>query len=98
MIIAATNTITIHAIPGKSEVIGALLNDMIFDLRDTAGCLSYAAVQSHSKPDLWLITAHWCTSQAMETHFHSPAQETYAQLMNLNVVRSIEFHCQSLNQ
>jgi quinol monooxygenase YgiN len=98
MIIAATNTITIHAIPGTSDAVGALLNDMIFDLRETKGCLSYTAVQSHSKPDLWLVTAHWCTSQAMEIHFRSPAQEKYAELMGLKVVRSLEFNSHYLSQ
>ncbi|WP_426619436.1 antibiotic biosynthesis monooxygenase family protein [Pseudomonas rustica] len=98
MVIAASNTITIHAMPGKSDVVGAWLENIVSSLQETSGCLSYSAVQSHSEPDLWLVTAHWCTSQAMESHFRSPAQEKYSELMGLKVVRSLEFNCHSLIQ
>lgn len=98
MIIAATNTVTVHAMPGENHVVGALLNDMISDLQETSGCLSYSAVRSHSQPNLWLVTAHWGTSQAMETHFLSPAQEKYGELMGLRVVRSLEFNCHNPGQ
>lgn len=94
MFIAATNTITIHSAPGQVNAVGVLLLEMICSLRDSSGCLAYTAVQSHYKPNLWIVTGHWLTQLDMERHFHNPAQEKYAELLSCESVRSIEFNCQ----
>ncbi|MFJ7795690.1 putative quinol monooxygenase [Pseudomonas sp. NPDC096950] len=96
MNIAATNTVTIHVIPGQYEVVGTLLQTMVDTLRKSTGCLSYAALQSHFEPGLWIVTAHWDSPHDMETHFHNAAQEKYAELLNCTLIRSIEFHSQSI--
>ncbi|EJN23316.1 hypothetical protein PMI35_04675 [Pseudomonas sp. GM78] len=96
MFIAATNTVTIHAAPGQVEAVGLMLREMIGSLRDSSGCLSYSAVQSHCNSNLWIVTGHWLTPSDMENHFHNPAQEKYAALLNCESVRSIEFNCQLL--
>jgi quinol monooxygenase YgiN len=94
MLIAATNTVTIRAVPGQAEAVGVLLHEMIDSLRNSLGCLSYAAVQSHCEPTFWIVTGHWLTQSDMENHFHSPVQEKYACFLNCGSVRSIEFNSQ----
>ena len=92
MFIVATNTVTIRAVPGRADAVGVLLREMLCALRECSGCLSYAAVQSHCEPNLWIVTGHWLTQPDMENHFHSPVQEQYAYLLNCESVRSIEFN------
>lgn len=94
MFIAASNTVTIHAAPGQVDAVGVMLHDMIGSLRDSSGCLSYTAVQSHCNSNLWIVTGHWLTQSDMESHFHHPVQEKYAVLLSCESVRSIEFNCQ----
>lgn len=93
MFIAATNTVTVHAAPGQAGAVGALLRSMIAALRDSSGCLAYTAVESHCTSDLWIVTGYWSTQSDMDNHFHNPAQEKYADLLNGKAVQSIEFNC-----
>jgi quinol monooxygenase YgiN len=93
MIIAATNTVTIHTAPDQAFTVGAILNEMIYALRKSQGCIAYTAIKSHCEPSLWIITGHWLTQIDMENHFHDPAQEKYADLLSCRYIRSIEFGC-----
>jgi len=97
MFIAATNTVTIYALPGHANVVSPLLFEIAETLRDIAGCISYTAVQSHYDPDLWIVTGHWKTQSQMTEHFNSSAHDKYAELLNSKAIRSLEFNCQSFD-
>lgn len=94
MFISAINTVIIHAVPHQAVAVGAMLSDIIYALQNSPGCLAYTAIKSHCKPDLWIVTGHWLSQLDMDDHFHNPAQEKYADLLNCKFVRSIEFNCQ----
>lgn len=93
MLIAATNTVIIHAAPRQTVAVGVMLNNIICALRNCPGCLAYTAIKSHCEPNLWIVTGHWLSRLDMDDHFHNPAQEKYANLLSCKSVRSIEFNC-----
>lgn len=93
MDIAATNWVTIRAVPGRSAAIGAKLGPMLEQLRSAEGCLSYIAAQSPHDPDLWSVVGNWSDHVQMTAHFDNQALNTYGQLLEASIIQSIGFDC-----
>jgi len=92
MFIEAINTVQVHATSGRSDIVGAQLANMVETLRDTPGCLSYAITRSHLNVDVWIVSGHWESKEAMEVHFNHPALNDFTDLLACNVVRRIDFN------
>ena len=98
MNIAATNWVTIRAMPGQAHAVGAMLAPMLEQLRGADGCLSYIATQSAHDPDRWSVVGNWSGQRHMNAHFQHRALEAYGQLLQGAIIQSIGFDCLLLEE
>lgn len=95
MLAAAISTVEVHAMFGRSEMVGVQLSKMVDTLRDTTDCLSYLLTCSEVDVHVWTLTGHWHSPQAMQAHFNHPAFNGFMALLHCYGVRRIEFNSAS---
>jgi heme oxygenase (mycobilin-producing) len=96
MLAVAISTVEVHASFGKSETVGVQLFEMVEMLRDSSDCLSYLLSRDEVDGNLWIITAHWQSADAMQAHFKHPAFDGFMALLHRCLVRRIEFNSEHL--
>ena len=85
----AINVIEVFAVSGQANGLKIPISSLVDSLRETSGCLSYTAVQSAANQDLWIITGHWESTAAMESHYQHPVLTRFAQLLDCHSVNTI---------
>jgi quinol monooxygenase YgiN len=85
----AINVIEVFAVSGQANGLKIPISSLVDSLRETSGCLSYTAVQSAANQDLWIITGHWESTAAMESHYQHPVLTRFAQLLGCHSVNTI---------
>jgi len=86
-----THLAFIRASSGRSAELGARLRDFEPSLR-TPGCLSFTVQRSQADADLWLLSGSWRDQQAMSGYFASPTLQVFGELVQAQVVSSLDLH------
>ena len=87
-----THLAFIRASSGRSAELGARLRDMLEPSLRTPGCLSFTVQRSQADADLWLLSGSWQDQQAMSGYFASPTLEVSGELVQAQVVSSLDLH------
>jgi quinol monooxygenase YgiN len=87
-----THLAFIRASSGRSAELGARLRDLLEPSLRTPGCLSFSVQRSQADTDLWLLSGSWCDQQAMSGYFASPTLEVFGELVQAQVVSSLDLH------
>ncbi len=87
-----THLAFIRASSGRSAELGARLRDLLEPSRQTPGCLSFSIQRSQADADLWLLSGSWCDQQAMSGYFASPNLELLGELVQAQVLASLDLH------
>lgn len=87
-----THLAFIRASRGRSVELGARLRDLLEPSLQTPGCLSFNVQRSQADADLWLLTGSWCDQQAMSGYFASPTLDLFGELVQAQVVASLDLH------
>ncbi|WP_339442995.1 antibiotic biosynthesis monooxygenase family protein [Pseudomonas hunanensis] len=87
-----THLAFIRASSGRSAELGARLRDLLEPSRRTPGCLSFTVQRSQADADLWLLSGSWQDQQAMSGYFASPTLEVFGELVQAQVVTSLDLH------
>ncbi|WP_339436570.1 MULTISPECIES: antibiotic biosynthesis monooxygenase [unclassified Pseudomonas] len=83
----AISIIEVHVQTEASSSCESRLSSLATTILGSPGCITYQALQSHTKKDLWIMTGLWESPQAMERHFCHPA---LSELINLLGPRSVK--------
>jgi len=87
-----THLAFIRAASGRSAELGARLRDLLEPSLRTPGCLSFSVQRSQADADLWLLSGSWCDQQAMSGYFASPTLDVFGELVQAQVVSSLDLH------
>ena len=87
-----THLAIIRASSGRSAELGARLRDLLEPSLRTPGCLSFTIQRSQADDDLWLLSGSWRDQQAMSGYFASPTLEVFGELVQTQVVSSLDLH------
>ena len=87
-----THLAFIRASNGRSAELGTRLRDLLASSLQTPGCLSFHVQRSQTDADLWLVTGSWCDQQAMSSYFASPTLDLLGELVQEQVVTSLDLH------
>ena len=87
-----THLAFIRASSGRSAELGARLRDMLEPSLRTPGCLSFTVQRSQADADLWLLSGSLQDQQAMSGYFASPTLEVFGELVQAQVVSSLDLH------
>lgn len=87
-----THLAFIRASSGRSAELGARLRDMLEPSLRTPGCLNFTVQRSQADADLWLLSGSWQDQQAMSGYFASPTLEVFGELVQAQVVSSLDLH------
>ncbi|WDY58998.1 putative quinol monooxygenase [Pseudomonas sp. PSKL.D1] len=87
-----THLAFIRASNGRSAELGARLRDMLEPSLRTPGCLSFNVQRSQTDDDLWLLSGSWRDQQAMSGYFASPTLQVFGELLQEQVVSSLDLH------
>ncbi|WP_317847987.1 putative quinol monooxygenase [Pseudomonas sp. HTZ2] len=87
-----THLAFIRASSGRSAELGARLRDLLEPSLRTPGCLSFTVQRSQADDDLWLLSGSWSDQQAMSGYFASPTLEVFGELVQAQVVSSLDLH------
>lgn len=87
-----THLAFIRASSGRSAELGARLRDLLEPSLQTPGCLSFTVQRSQADTDLWLLSGSWRDQQAMSGYFASPTLELFGELVQAQVVASLDLH------
>ncbi|MBK5000156.1 antibiotic biosynthesis monooxygenase [Pseudomonas sp. S31] len=85
-----THLAFIRASSGRSAELGARLRDLLEPSLRSPGCLSFSVQRSQADDDLWLLSGSWCDQQAMSGYFASPTLDVFGELVQAQVVRSLD--------
>ncbi|MFJ3485002.1 antibiotic biosynthesis monooxygenase family protein [Pseudomonas sp. NPDC090202] len=84
--IEAISIIEVYTVRGLANRLEAPLSALVSHLQNTAGSISYHAVQSPANSDLWVLTGQWESKKAMEDHYDHPALSGVMTLLGCNTV------------
>ncbi|MDD2105198.1 MULTISPECIES: antibiotic biosynthesis monooxygenase family protein [Pseudomonas] len=87
-----THLAFIRASSGRSAELGARLRDLLEPSLRAPGCLSFTVQRSQADADLWLLSGSWQDQQAMTGYFASPTLEAFGELVQEQVVSSLDLH------
>lgn len=87
-----THLAFIRASSGRSAELGARLRDLLEPSLRAPGCLSFTVQRSQADADLWLLSGSWQSQQAMSGYFASPTLEVFGELVQAQVVSSLDLH------
>ncbi|MDR2307640.1 MAG: antibiotic biosynthesis monooxygenase [Paucimonas sp.] len=87
-----THLAFIRASNGRSVELGMRLRDLLEPSLRTPGCLSFSVQRSQVDSDLWLLSGSWSDQQAMSGYFASPTLEVFGELVQEQVVSSLDLH------
>jgi quinol monooxygenase YgiN len=87
-----THLAFIRASSGRSAELGARLRDLLEPSLRAPGCLSFSVQRSQADADLWLLSGSWQDQQAMSGYFASPTLEVFCELVQAQVVSSLDLH------
>lgn len=87
-----THLAFIRASSGRSAELGARLRDLLEPSLRAPGCLSFSVQRSQADADLWLLSGSWQDQQAMSGYFASPTLEVFGELVQEQVVSSLDLH------
>lgn len=87
-----THLAFIRASSGRSAELGARLRDLLEPSLRAPGCLSFSVQRSQADTDLWLLSGSWQDQQAMSGYFASPTLEVFGELVQEQVVSSLDLH------
>ncbi|WP_024717452.1 putative quinol monooxygenase [Pseudomonas putida] len=90
-----THLAFIRASSGRSAELGARLRDLrdlLEPSRRAPGCLSFTVQRSQADADLWLLSGSWQDQQAMSGYFASPTLDVFGELVQAQVVSSLDLH------
>ncbi|TFF41168.1 putative quinol monooxygenase [Pseudomonas sp. RIT623] len=87
-----THLALIRASNGRSAELGMRLRDLLEPSLRAPGCLSFSVQRSQVDADLWLLSGSWRDQQAMSGYFASPTLEVFAELVQAQVVSSLDLH------
>ncbi|MGO0687147.1 antibiotic biosynthesis monooxygenase family protein [Pseudomonas fulva] len=87
-----THLALIRASSGRSAELGARLRDLLVPSLHTPGCLSFSVQRSQADDDLWLLSGSWQNQQAMNGYFASPTLNVFGELVQSQVVSSLDLH------
>ncbi|MBF8744862.1 antibiotic biosynthesis monooxygenase [Pseudomonas putida] len=87
-----THLAFIRASSGRSAELGARLRDLLEPSLRTPGCLSFTVQRSQADDDLWLLSGSWSDQQAMRGYFASPTLDVFGELVQAQVLRSLDLH------
>ncbi|MFJ4442296.1 putative quinol monooxygenase [Pseudomonas sp. NPDC089422] len=87
-----THLAFIRASNGRSAELGARLRDLLEPSLRTPGCLSFTVQRSQADADLWLLSGSWQDQQAMSGYFASPTLNVFGELVQAQVVSSLDLH------
>lgn len=87
-----THLAFIRASSGRSAELGARLRDLLEPSLRTPGCLSFTVQRSQADDELWLLSGSWSDQQAMRGYFASPTLDVFGELVQAQVLRSLDLH------
>jgi len=87
-----THLAFIRASSGRSAELGARLRDLLEPSLRAPGCLSFSVQRSQADADLWLRSVSWQYEQAMSGYLASPTLEMFGELVQAQVVSSLDLH------
>lgn len=87
-----THLAFIRASNGRSAELGARLRDLLAPSLQAPGCLGFVVQQSQADADLWLFSGSWRDQQAMSGYFASPTLDVFGELVQAQVVSSLDLH------
>ncbi|MFV3405678.1 MULTISPECIES: putative quinol monooxygenase [Pseudomonas] len=87
-----THLAFIRASNGRSAELGMRLRDLLEPSLQTPGCLSFSVQRSQVDADLWLLSGSWRDQQAMSGYFASPTLSMFGELVQEQVVSSLDLH------
>ncbi|MET3054370.1 antibiotic biosynthesis monooxygenase family protein [Pseudomonas alkylphenolica] len=89
---ALTHLAFIRASSGRSVELGTRLRQLLEPSRQAPGCLHFNLQQSQADADLWLLSGFWRDQQAMSGYFASPTLDLFGELVQAQVVASLDLH------
>lgn len=89
---SVTHLAFIRASNGRSAELGARLRDLLEPSLRAPGCLGFNVQRSHVDADLWLLSGSWRDHQAMTGYFASPTLDVFGELVQAQVVSSLDLH------
>ena len=87
-----THLAFIRASSGRSAELGARLRDLLEPSLRAPGCLSFSVQRSQADADLGQLSGSWQDQQAMSGYFASPTLEMFGELVQAQVVSSLDLH------
>jgi quinol monooxygenase YgiN len=81
---AATNTVEIHAVPGRSVALQRRLQALLAILQSRSGCALYSLRRSAEDEHVWILQGYWHSSADMWRHFE---MQCLAQLFEMTTDR-----------
>jgi quinol monooxygenase YgiN len=85
-----THLAFIRASNGRSAELGVRLRDLLEPTRRAPGCLAFSAAPPVDPT--WLLSSSWCDQQAMSGYFASPTLNLFGELVQAQVVSSLDLH------
>lgn len=89
---SVTHLAFIRASSGRSVELGERLRQLIEPSRQAPGCLHFNVQQSQVDADLWLLSGLWRDQQAMSGYFASPTLDMFGELLQAQVLASLDLH------
>ena len=66
------NVATLKAFPGKSEMLGNALTQLLAPTRLEDGCRAYEVHRSSRDHDVWMVYERWISEGAADAHLKQP--------------------------
>ncbi len=71
------NVATLKAFPGKSEMLGDALTQLLAPTRLEEGCRAYELHCSSQDHDVWMVYERWTSEAAAAAHLKQPHVQTF---------------------
>ena len=92
MFIEAISTIRFRSAPEHATDLGCELKSIVGDIGAGPDCISYLVARCTIDKDVWVVSSHWSSRNAMEQHFTDPELRRFMELLAGKAVRRIEFN------
>jgi quinol monooxygenase YgiN len=92
MSVETINLVHLHAEPTYTEQLGMELESIIDELGPIEGCTDYFVVRCRQDSSTWIVSSHWQTQKAMETHFQESSVSAFIELLSSCQVRRIQIN------
>jgi quinol monooxygenase YgiN len=71
------NIVLLRASPGKSELLGKAIRELITHTRTEPGCAAIELHQSSEDPNTWMVYERWHGKEALASHMKQPYVATF---------------------